>query len=63
LGEKVLRKYERYQDELDSNSQFRKDLELEIGGFLLDMKTVIANDDKTRKLLDKVIDGDFELNV
>jgi hypothetical protein len=61
LGEKVLRKYERYQNQLDSNSEFHKDLELEIGGLLLDMKSVIANDDKTRILLDKVNDGNFEL--
>lgn len=61
LGESVLKKYERYQDRLDDDNEFRKNLELEIGGMLLDMKDVIANDDKTRKLLDKVNEGQFEL--
>jgi len=62
LGEKVLQKYERYTDLLDEDIEFRKNLELEIGGMLLDMKSVIANDDKTRQLLDKVNEGDLELN-
>jgi len=62
LGEKVLQKYERYTDLLDEDVEFRKNLELEIGGMLLDMKAVIANDEKTRKLLEKVNDGDLELN-
>jgi hypothetical protein len=61
LGDKVLRKYEQYQDQIDSDTEFRKDLELEIGGMLLDMKSVIANDEKTRNLLEKVGDGEFEL--
>lgn len=61
LGEKVLTKYERYQNQLDDDSSFRKDLELEIGGLLLNMKSVIANDEHTRKLLDKVNEGNFEL--
>ena len=62
LGEKVLSKYEKYQDEIDDNSTFRKELEVEIGGLLLDMKSVIANDEKTRKLLDKVNEGQYELD-
>ena len=62
LGEKILRKYDRYQDQIDSDSEFRKNLELEIGGMLLDMKSVIADDEKTRLLLDKVNDGHFELD-
>lgn len=62
LGERVLKKYENYQDQIDSDSEFRKSLELEIGGMLLDMKSVIANDDKTRKLLDKVCEGNFDLD-
>lgn len=61
LGSKLLKKYEKYQDELDTNSELRKTLEMEIGGLLLDMKSVIANDDKTRKLLEKVNEGTFEL--
>jgi len=61
LGERVLAKYEKYQNQLDDNSEFRKTLEVEIGGLLLDMKAVIANDDKTRQLLDKVNDGQYEL--
>ena len=60
LGEKVLAKYEKYQDQLDDNSEFRKSLEVEIGGMLLDMKSVIADDDKTRQLLDKVHDGQYD---
>lgn len=63
LGEKVLQKYERYQDQIDDNHEFRKDLEIEIGGLLLNMKSVIANDEKTRKLLDKINDGDLELDT
>jgi len=63
LGEKVLAKYEKYQNQIDENSEFRKDLEVEIGGLLLNMKSVIANDDKTRKLLDKVNDGEYDLDV
>lgn len=63
LGEKVLRKYERYQDLIDDDEDFRKNLEIEIGGMLLDMKSVIANDESTRKLLDKVNEGEFDLGV
>ena len=62
LGEKVLAKYDKYQNQIDENSEFRKDLEVEIGGLLLDMKSVIANDDKTRQLLDKVNDGQYDLD-
>lgn len=62
LGEKVLKKYEKYQERIDDDSEFRKDLEIEIGGLLLNMKSVIANDDKTRKLLDQVTEGHFELS-
>jgi len=61
LGEKVLKKYEKYQDRIDDDPEFRKNLEIEIGGLLLDMKSVIANDEKTRRLLDKVDAGQFEL--
>jgi hypothetical protein len=63
LGEKVLKKYDRYQEQLDDDSEFRKALELEIGGLLLDMKSVIANDDKTMTLLNKVNEGKFDLPV
>lgn len=62
LGEKVLQKYEKYQDQIDENHEFRKNLEIEIGGLLLNMKSVIANDEKTRRLLDKINEGDFELD-
>lgn len=61
LGEKVLNKYEKYQEQIDDNSEFRKTLEMEIGGLLLDMKSVIASDEKTRQLLDKVNNGQYEL--
>lgn len=61
LGKKILDKYERYQDLLDSNDEFKKSLELEIGGILLDMKTVIANDDKIRKSQVKENITDFNL--
>lgn len=62
LGKQVLAKYEKYQDKLDSDQAFRRNLELEIGGLLLDMKLIIANDEKTRKLLRKVDEGNFELD-
>jgi hypothetical protein len=61
LGDSVLKKYEKYQDRIDDDTEFRKKLELEIGGMLLDMNDVIANDEKTRKLLDKVDKGQFDL--
>jgi hypothetical protein len=62
LGRQVLDKYEKYQDKLDSDPSFRRNLELEIGGLLLDMKSIIANDEKTRNLLQKVDEGNFELD-
>jgi len=62
LGENVLDKYDKYQNMLDENDEFRKNLEIEIGAMLLNMKSVITNDDKTRQLLDKVNDGQYELN-
>jgi hypothetical protein len=61
LGERVLKKYERYQDSIDDDPKFKKELELEIGGMLLSLKSVIANDERTRKLLDKVTEGNFDL--
>jgi len=61
LGEKILSRYEKYKDKIDDDTEFRKNLELEIGGLLLDMKSVIANDERTRKLLDKVTEGRFDL--
>lgn len=57
FGDKVLVLYNKYCDDLDSNAKFKKDLEMEIGGLLLSMKSVIANDEKTRQLLDKVNNG------
>jgi hypothetical protein len=62
LSENVLKKYDLYQERIDDDSEFRKTLELEIAGMLLDMKDVIANDEKTHKLLDKVNEGQFELS-
>ena len=62
LGKQVLSKYEKYQDKLDSDPAFRRNLELEIGGLLLDMKSIIANDEKTRRLLKKVDEGNLELD-
>lgn len=62
LGSKVLRTYDRYQAELDkTNSTLREELELEIAAMLLNMKSVIANDEKTRKLLAKVDKGQFQI--
>lgn len=43
LDKRVLEKYERYQNQIDSDPQFRKELEIEIGGLLLDMKEIIIN--------------------
>ena len=34
---------------------------MEIGGLLLNMKSVISNDEKTRRLLEKIDMCDFEL--
>lgn len=62
LGDRVLKKYERYSDQIDGDPEFRKNLEIELGGLLLDMKSVIANDERTRRLLDKIDKGDFELS-
>ena len=61
FGEKLLQRYETYQTQIYENPEFRKELEMEIGGFLLDMKEVIANDEKTRRLLEQVEGGHFEL--
>lgn len=61
LGEKVLEKYDKYQEQIDSNSEFRKNLEMEIACSLLNMKSVIADDEKTRKLLEQVDNGQLEL--
>lgn len=52
--DKVLTKYDQYQDLLYANSQCRKDLEL-------NMKSIIAQDEKTRRLLERVDQGDFQL--
>jgi len=59
--EKILSVYKKYKDKIDDDLEFRKNLEVEIGGLLLDMKSVIANDERTRKLLDKVTEGRFDL--
>lgn len=61
LGEKVLEKYARYCDNLDGDPEIREDLEVEISAMLLNMKSVIANDEKTRKLLSKVDDTEGDL--
>jgi len=61
LGDKVLKKYEKYQESIDDDPSFRKELEMEIGGLLLDMKSIIADDEKTRELLSKIDACDFEL--
>lgn len=61
LGRKILKCYERYTDSLDTNKDDRKKLEGEIGGLLLDMKSVIANDEKTRQLMDQVDEGKYVL--
>ena len=61
IGEKLLHRYEVYQNQIDEDPEFRKELEMEIGGFLLDMKEVIANDEKTRLLLEQVEGGHFDL--
>ena len=45
----------------DVDPKFREELELEIGGILLNMKSVIADDEKTRRLLEKVEAGEFDL--
>lgn len=63
LGEAVLSKYEEYHDKVESDPTFRRNLEMEIGGLLLDMKAIIADDDKTRRLLKKVDEGNFELDA
>ena len=57
LGDKVVQKFENYQDQLDTNTEFQKALDTEIGGLLLDMKDVITSDEKTRQLLDKAVGG------
>jgi len=54
LGKNILDKYDKYQNLLDENDEFRKNMEIEIGAMLLNMKSVIANDDKLRKLIEKV---------
>ena len=48
LGKEIHNKYERYRDQLNSKEVF-KDLEVMIGGLLLDMKSIVANDEKIRQ--------------
>lgn len=54
LEESVLNDHKKYLDRIDNDNEFRKNMEVEIGGMLLDMKYVIINDEKTGKLLDNV---------
>lgn len=62
LGRRVLSTYERYQEKLDEkDSPLLEQLELETAAMLLNMKSVIANDEKTRKLLAKVDRGQFQI--
>ena len=61
LSEKLMHRYDLYQSQIDDDPEFRKELELEIGGFLLNMRDVIAPDEKTRRLLKKVEEGDLDL--
>lgn len=61
LGEKILTRYERYTSSIDADEDVKRTLEAEIGGLLLDMKSVIANDEKTRKLMDQVDEGNYQL--
>ena len=59
ITERALQKYDKYQDQLDENSTTRKELELDIVCALLNMKSVVDNDEKTRRLLETVVDNDF----
>ena len=61
FDDRVFDKFEAYQNRLEVDPEFREELELEIGSFLLNMKSVIANDEKTRLLLEKVEAGEFDL--
>ena len=61
FDDRIFDKFEAYQNRLEVDPEFREELELEIGSFLLNMKSVIANDEKTRRLLKKVEEGEFDL--
>ena len=50
LGRRVVKKYETYQDALDTNEQCRKDLEVEIGALLLNLKSVVSDNPKPRRV-------------
>lgn len=63
LGDKVIKKYEQYRDLVEQShsdstesNQARDNLELEIGGLLLDMKNVIVNHfPQTKQMIDQLI--------
>jgi hypothetical protein len=61
VGKKILAKYERFQDQPRDDSSFRRDLGIEICGLLLNMKSVIAKDEKTARLLDEVECSELDL--
>jgi hypothetical protein len=61
-GQKIIDKYERYRDlvETDSSdkkSERRKDLEIEIAGMLLDMRSIIESQPYVKQLLDHLESG------
>ena len=59
FDDRVFDKFETYQNRLEVDPEFREELEMEIGGILLNMKSVIANDEKTRRLLRKSRQGNL----
>jgi hypothetical protein len=51
-GEKILKRYQRYVDLLDEDSEAVKDLEIEITCMLLNMSEVIGSDEWSQNLLE-----------
>ena len=51
IGERILKCYERYQDNLDENPDTKEELEQEITCLLLNMKGAIEQNERDKKLL------------
>jgi hypothetical protein len=56
LGETVVNKYNIYKSRLDSDKEFRNQSKVSITATLLNMKSLIDNDERIRKSIHKLVD-------